>query len=541
MSDVVLGGLEAFRIRFAGRPVLLCLGILAVLLLIRRGTARSRIVRDWSTLATVVISVTALVALIAYPSVAVWYASHPHFFDNAEPVMPIVGWLFHVGKPVYPAIDAAERYAHIYGPFAFIAHGWALGLLGPTILVSKALGAFAGLASLVFTYLLARRHVEQSVAVVLAGLCALLLLLFRHYSFWTRPEPLQLLAVSASLYFASMSSGYLGAVFSGAAAGVLWNLKITGPMYTLPVFALLYSRRGWKALVLAAAFAVGVASFPFAYYDNVSWPQYLAWLRLSGSTGLLLSTLRQNLEWAIYLCVPLVLSYYAVPQSARPRSPAWRNVLAALVLGVTGVVIAASKPGAGPYHLIPFLPIIVFIVAWHLERRSPRATGDLHVAPVSLAFVITAVFIADAQEAQFLTTMRQRDQLRESDDITQFADAHAGVVAVGYGSTESLSLQRPVLAFRYNTYLLDQPAIREHQLQGLDLPAATTRAISECRVNYWLIPRGEDPFSGRNSYSAVLLRPLFPDEFRHVFEQAHSIVGTTTYYDVWQCHGLPDR
>src|SRR6185369_9657423 len=163
----------------------------------------SRIVRDWSTLATVVISVTALVALIAYPSVAVWYASHPHFFDNAEPVMPIVGWLFHVGKPVYPAIDAAERYAHIYGPFAFIAHGWALGLLGPGIRVSKGLGAAAGLASIVVVYLLARRHVRRTPAVVLTGIGALLLLLFRHYSFWTRPEPLQLLAVSAALFFAT--------------------------------------------------------------------------------------------------------------------------------------------------------------------------------------------------------------------------------------------------------------------------------------------------------------------------------------------------
>lgn len=541
MGDALLGALEVFRIRFAGRPVLVCVGILAILLLVRRATGRSRMMRDWSTAAGMAISVAALVALIAYPSVAIWYASHSHFFDNAEPVMPIVGWLFHAGRPVYPAIDAPERYAHIYGPFAFMAHGWVLGLFGPSILVSKSLGAAAGVASLGVTYLLARRHVPRALATVLTGLCALLLLLFRHYSFWTRPEPLQLLAVSASLYFASMESGYFGAVLSGGAMGVLWNLKITGPMYTLPVFALLFSRGGWKPCVAAIAVAVAVASFPFVYYENVSLPQYLAWLRLSGSTGLLLSTLRQNLEWAIYLCLPLVLSYYAVPESARPRSAAWRNVLAALILGITGVVIAAAKPGAGPYHLIPFLPIIVFVMAWHLAELSPRAIGDLHVAPVSLAFVISAVLIVDAQEAQFVTTMRARDQLRESDDIVRFADSHGGVVAMGYGSTESLSLQRPVLAFRSNSYLLDQPAVREYQLQGLGLPAATLLAIAECRVNYWLIPRGEGPFSGRNSYSAVLLQPLYSDEFRRAFEQAHSIVATTTYYDVWQCHGSPER
>src|SRR5262245_36141371 len=303
MGDGLLGVLEAFRIRFAGRPLLLCLGLLTIILLIRRASDRHRVVRDWPTLAAIVTSVAALVALIAYVSVAVWYVFNPHFFDNAEPVVPIVGWLFQDGRPIYPAIDAAERYAHIYGPFAFIAHGWVLRLFGPSILVSKALGAFAGLLSLVLTCLVVRRHVRWFLAVVLTGVCAQLLLLFRHYSFWTRPEPLQMLAVSASLLFALMRAGYLAAILSGMAMGVLWNLKITGPMYTLPVFSLLYSRGGWKPCLAAIALALGVASFPFVYYDNVSWTQYLAWLRLSGRTGLLLSTLKQNLEWAIYLCL----------------------------------------------------------------------------------------------------------------------------------------------------------------------------------------------------------------------------------------------
>jgi hypothetical protein len=180
-------------------------------------------------------------------------------------------------------------------------------------------------------------------------------------------------------------------------------------------------------------------------------------------------------------------------------------------------------------------------MAWHLAELSPRATVDRRVAPAGLAFVITAVLIAEAQEAQFVTTMRERNRLNESDDIVQFADSHPGIVAMGYGATESLSFQRPVLVFRYGSYLLDQPAIREHQLQGLELPPATTRAIAECRVNYWLIPRGETPFSGRNSYAAVLFQPLYPESFRRAFEQAHSIVESTRYYDVWQCHGASSR
>ena len=536
MLDGALGALEAFRIGFAGRPLLLVLAALALLLLPRRS-----LIRDWSTVAEIVTSVPALVALLVYPSVAVWYASDPHFFDNAEPVIPIVGWLFHTGAVVYHGIDSPERYTHIYGPYAFMAHGWVLGVFGPGIRVSKALGAAVGLASLAMTYLLARRYAQRPLAVVLTGLYALLLLQFRHYSFWTRPEPLQLLAVSTSLFFAATGTGYLGAMSSGAAMGVLWNLKITGPLYTLPMFALLERRGGWTHCAVALAAAVAVAAFPFAYYANVSWTNYLVWLRLSGSTGLLLSTLKQNVEWGLYFCLPVVLSYYAVPRAGRPATPAWRNMIAALVLGMTGVVIAASKPGAGPYHLLPFLPVVIYIVAWHLAEVSAGTMVDASVARGCAACVVTAVLIATAQESQFLTAMRERAARAEVEDIVHFADSHPGVVGMGYGSTESLSLERPLLAFRYNTYLLDQPAIREYQLQGLELPSATRQAIAACRVNYWLIPKGEVPFSGRNSYAAVRLQPLYPDDFRRVFERAHSIVGATQYYDVWQCHGASDR
>src|SRR5882672_5825010 len=163
----MLGAFEIFRIRFGGRPLLLCLCAFAFLLLVRRVSPRRFSTRHWSALAVLVAATAALGALVAYPSVAIWYASDPHFFDNAEPVIPAVGWLFHAGRPVYHSLDSPERYAHIYGPFAFIAHGWALGLLGPGIRVSKGLGVTAGLASIVLVYLLARRHVRRTPAFVL--------------------------------------------------------------------------------------------------------------------------------------------------------------------------------------------------------------------------------------------------------------------------------------------------------------------------------------------------------------------------------------
>ena len=58
-----------------------------------------------------------------YAASVAWYASDDHYFDAAEPTMTIVGWLFSQGQPLYHDPASAERYAHIYGPLAFLAHG----------------------------------------------------------------------------------------------------------------------------------------------------------------------------------------------------------------------------------------------------------------------------------------------------------------------------------------------------------------------------------------------------------------------------------
>ena len=487
--------------------------------------------------------VAGVLGLCAYAAVAIWYASDLHFFDNAEPTITALGWLFHAGQPLYPAPDAAEQYAHIYGPMAYILHGVVLAALGPGIGVSKGLGAGAGMASLALLYAAIRPHGSAMRAASLTGVCALLLLMFRNYSFWTRPDPLQLLCISAALLLAASERacgrGHWRAVFVGLASGVLWNLKFTGPMYSLPVFALLRRRSGVRETALAAAVGIVAAAAPFVVFPNVSLADYLTWVRLSARTGLSLSVLRQNLEWAAYFGLPLLLSYYAVPREKRPSGPEWRDVMVALSVGICGVVIAAAKPGAGPYHLLPFLPIIVFVVSWQLSGFSLPAGPDPVAARGAVAFLLVTVLVAIAQQAQLITTIRARSTLLEADDIRQFAGSHPGTIEMGYGRTETLTLARPVLVFRNNSYLLDQPAVREHQLEGFEVSRATIDALLACRVNYWLIPRGEAPFSGVNSYAAVLLRPLYPLGFRRAFEATYKRVGTTAYYDVWQCRTRP--
>jgi hypothetical protein len=527
----MLHALETFRVDVAGRPLLLWIAFALLTASARawRGSHRAA-----ERLSLAAISLGSAVALVAYIIVSLWYATVPYYFDSAEPTIPSVAWVFHAGGPLYHTLDSAERYAHIYGPYAFITHAWALSGFGPGILASKAVGVVAALTTLLLIVITCRRHTRTAVTVGISGGAAVFFLAFRNYSFWTRPDPLQLLSTALCLALAVWNPGSIGFdILAGAAAGFGWDLRFTGPLYTLVPFALIGRRRGVGPLLAAAVVALLVTAAPFALYPNVSWGNYLAWIRSSGRTGLLLATLRQNIEWTLFLCLPLLLVSFVSVETDPDASGEWRTLAGLLLLATCGIVVAASKPGAGPYHLLPFVPVVAYLFA----RRASALRRHAERLPQLAGWILVAAAVGAAQQAEFVTTVHERAQIADAGEIAEFARTHAGAIEMGYGSNESSSLERPLVVFHSGRYFLDQPAIREHQLQGMDIPPATIAAVSRCRVNLWLVPRGERPFSGRNSYAAALGQPLYSEAFRSVFLQTHRLVESTTHFDVWRCVG----
>jgi hypothetical protein len=530
----MLHALEAFRIDFAGRPLLLWI---AFTLLTALAFAWRSPTRRGERLSLGIIRLGSALALVAYFTISLWYARVPYYFDNAEPTIPSIAWVFHAGGPLYHTFDSAERYAHIYGPFAFITHSWALSEFGPSILASKAVGVAAALATLLVIVVTCRRHASIAVAIAIAGGAAAVFLTFRNYSFWTRPDPLQVLSSAVCLALAEWNTGSIWMdILAGAAAGFGWNLRFTGPIYTLVPFTLIGLRRGLWPLLAATGAALVVTAAPFVLYPNVSWTNYLVWIRSSGRTGLLLATLRQNIEWALFLCVPLLLVSFASVELERQASGEWRTLAGVLLFAICGIVVAAAKPGAGPYHLMPLVPVLACLVA----RRSGVLRTHTERLPPLAGWMLVTMTVGAAQQAQFVTAVHGRAQIADAGDIEQFARTHAGVIDMGYGSTESSSFERPLLVFHSGRYFLDQPAIREYQLQGMDIPPATITALSRCRVNLWLVPRGERPFSGLNSYAAALGKPLYSEAFRSTFLRTHRLVESTAHFDVWRCVGIPE-
>ena len=152
--------------------------------------------------ASLVLTLGALAGLIAiagFARIAGWYAGSHSYYDFAEPTIAAIAWLFKRGQPIYHAMDAADRYSHMYGPAAFFLPASFMGD-SPSIPGTKLIGLKLTLMTLSFIGFSLHettRNLRRTLA--LTGLFALLCLMFRNTAFWIRPDSWMLMYASLAL------------------------------------------------------------------------------------------------------------------------------------------------------------------------------------------------------------------------------------------------------------------------------------------------------------------------------------------------------
>jgi hypothetical protein len=493
--------------------------------------------RDWRRPSGVAVCV-----LAAYAAMAIAYLRSGAYADLAEPTIAAVSWLVRLGQSPYHGVDAPARYAHIYGPGLFLIQAAMFRALGAGIWVSKVAGVLAALGSLVFLAAALKASRDWRGTLRWTALAALVFLMFGNISFWIRAEPLLLLCASAALLCALQRHWLVAAVGVGIAMGVAMNLKATGVCYIVPVVPLIIARHPGRVaalLIVSGTAVVAIAWVPFAIWPQIAFGDYRFWLQQSSENGLRVRLLRPNIEWALYLALPLGLSLFVRERLARAPD-LWSLITLCAAMGL--IVVLAAKPGAGPYHLLPFVPVIIWLGATLHAGVSDTVRSWWTQAVAT--FILPALIITGIQQWLLIETLRVAAREHVARDIEAFADTRPGArIEMGYGGTSGyngsapLTFYRPLLVFRSGTYLLDAPGVQEHQLAGIEVPATTLQAIARCDVTYWLIPRGEEPFATRNMYAATGFRPLFSQEFRRTFFEAYRRTASTDYFDVYSCIG----
>jgi hypothetical protein len=468
-------------------------------------------------------------ALAAFAAILVTYLRYPAYFDRVEPAVTSVSWLFMArGYPLYPAPDDPHRYAHVYGPVLFLIEGGVLRLLHPSLLVSKMVGAVAAAASLGAVFVACRRYTDTRIALTAAGAVAAAGLAFQVVAYWNRPDPLLLLLVTMAT--AATVSSWRPAVWVVAiAAGLAANLKITAALYFVPLVPLLLARYPLPLLMVGAAVSAATLIAPFLL-PRVDVASYWYWLRYCTGGTLVARSLLSNLEYSVVLLLPALAT---AAFGWRRLAVEGRWTVAALVAATVGVAVLAAIPGAGPYHLLPFAPMAILFAV----RSAPDAIATARLVPMLAAAGLVLAGIGGFQQYRVLASLEwdQAAHLRASaDDVrAAFPDAR---VALLYGGDKAVSsMVRPLFVFDRDPYIVDGPAVMDHQMGGIEVPPGTAALLDRCAIDVALIPTRTRPLSTRNLYPSTGHREAFAGAFADTFARRFRLVETRGSFDVYRC------
>ncbi|HKI98107.1 MAG TPA: hypothetical protein VKB51_06490 [bacterium] len=482
--------------------------------------------------------------LANYAALVGAYLLLDNFFDYVEPGLASVSWLVTQGQPLYAGPGAAAQHNFMYGPVLFLVNAAILKLLGPGLFTSKLGAGLFALLSVGFLGLALRKVAGPHTA-----LCGAALLVLIYFAFWpfntfiARADALILGFVALGLWGALLPGPRAAALVLAVAAGCAVNVKAHAGFYFLPIALLMLEAHGLGWLLAAALGGAAVVLLPFLVSAEISLSGYVAWLEVAARPGLDWSTFLDRVEQTtIFLVLPAVMVVLALDRPLERLRP-WKLYLWALGIATAAVMIVASHPGAGKVHLAPLAIPLAYWLALLMRDgfgwRSLAASGQRRVrvrawvsAGLFTILVLTAIPVNIRMGKLAILEGRHNDAVEDIQSVLRrYPGQH---VAMGYGTTDHnyLTWFRPLLVYAGNPYLIDESSMGDLQAAGRDLPPATLQALADCRVDIWLIPKGDPPFMLGSSLG---YKHLFSDRFRQAFQAHYERRTSSRYYDLWFC------
>ena len=448
------------------------------------------------------------------------YLSSGGYLDHIEGNVVISGWQYIHGAPLYEIQDGAPHLATYYGPLAYLVEVPALLLVGATVMASK----LTSMLTLLFTVVIMSRYLirhserkdaHHAIFLLLAGL-----LLFGPVSFWVRPDPIEILLVAVAVVSTTSQQRPL---WVGICIGLAVNLKVHAFFYFLPILVDMWLIGGCRAILIAAGSAVVTFILPFLA-PGVSLHDYIG--ELARQVGGRAHT-SVELPWTL-ISLALLFLPTVVPLAVQGQ-PRRTTVYASATLATAALLVyPATFPGAGYYHFLPLLPVLV-----DLRHRlwSKRMVVEL------TTFVILFVAWLPTQHTLELLSTRQRSNLASEEALALARKSPFRPVQVGYGdnlqSYELSQLAKAVLSLNSYPALFDAQVLMELRQIGIDGSPRWIPYLRECRIRRWLLPRGERPFAIVSYFYDH--GPVFSEEFRRAFFDNYKMVESAENFDVWEC------
>lgn len=511
-----------------------------------------------SRLFLLLLLVVLLFGLASYAVQIVAYLIIPGYIDHIQSSVAAISIMAARGLPVYPALEPGQNvYGLLYGPLLYEI-SVPLHAVSTGGLATKLPGVLAALGAIAIEFFCLRRALsDRRLALMLWGALVLIIAAYGYATFWNRADSL-LIFCAACAHGAYLFGGRHGALplvalIGGLAAG----FKLHGFLYVAPFgFSLLLAkdylpRRIGNLAVAAVLFLLGLV-LPLLP-ANVSIATYLEYLELASRHGLSLELLILNQIWVLAMLVlaPLMLM---IGGNRRISRDGFVLMLAAIICAIV-VGIVAAKPGAGIYHMLPFIPVAVAVYACVLsgtplvETRKNAlrtgAAGEKGRGALALLIILLLVAFGPSVGVRLLGQFQRLGtgneiRAQESEARAFFEKYPGGQMGASGSGGYALTRWRVLGVQQGGELALDYPAWMDLQFSGVS-DGLVEALVENCRVPAWLLPAGEAPFSQLNFYRQAHGKdaetPLFSRRFVELFNANYREVARGKYFNTYVCAG----
>jgi hypothetical protein len=317
------------------------------------------------------------------------------------------------------------------------------------------------------------------------------------------------------------------------------NAKIHGGFYLVPLFLLYWKRRGVKQALAVAVATVFLTCLPYLL-PSISITLYGRWLLLASKHGLGPKIFVHNLSYAILFLIPLlclIVAYGRDGVIAGEEKPSLWGFAVSLIV----VLVLGSKKGAGPWHLLPFGPVISIYMALWLSRADENTVATIYAARRRRQLMFCAfsswigvmTIVSYANQKDFFSVCSARngepaEARRELVSIMREFPEYDMIMGYGEGASYRHTFFRPLLFTRGRHNVLDQAALADMPADN-KIPTSTVNAFMDQAYDIVVIPAGGKPF---------YLGNVFNNAFRQAFHANYSVVRTRKFFDVWMANRL---
>lgn len=466
-------------------------------------------------------------------AVAYTYLNWPGFGEQGIVTFTTVSWLLAQDQPLYTAIDAAERYSLQHGPLIYLLISWSMKFFGPSTFSAKLPGVLFFTFSLLFSgvWLFKRLRLRQA-----AFLFGLECWFFSHwqYQYYSRPDSLLLLLLTIMMLFIVIKlKSHLQLLLLAFLCGLLINLKAHAVLYALPLFPLLWQQHllTLKNILPYTGLSLVTALLPFLH-PAISFSNYLFWLNSSLLHNYSLQNFLPKLLIILILSLIIICLSFISEINLSGFYKKHRGFLITLFFSMLTVSSIASKSGSGTNHLIPFIPMIIYIMVLILnypDKREPATSQNKFFLPVTVLTLLLLVITVGGgkRELSFLQKMSSNSHQNILTEYYAIEDAYQGkTIAVGDGEAPTYIPYRdliPLPVFKGNPFLIDAVALGDMNASGIPLPEKTLQALKEGKIQVWLIPSNHSPFK-TGAYGA---------EFQKKFCDNYVLIESRHFFDIW--------